>query len=167
MDNAASLGRALQTLPHSAHLAPLLSLMPLALSNSGCFFFSLLRFKKKKNHLVCSNLALTLQFDISECTFVSCLLPCVLLRYPLCKAGHLHIDHTLVPTIQGCVLAAGGCSDGSHPAFQYLSSCLSFISYLLLLHMFSGRGSWHAKTGVWKENRPTPVQSLTVAEDVA
>lgn len=53
-------------LTHSPHLDLFFSLMPLALSNSSCFFFALLRYKKK----ACSSLVLTLQFDIAVWTFV-------------------------------------------------------------------------------------------------
>lgn len=150
-------------LTHSPHLDLFFSLMPLALSNSSCFFFALLRYKKK----ACSTLILTLQFDIAVWTFVLCLLPCMLLRHPVCKAGHLHTDYSLIPTIQGCILAAGGYICGSQPPFQNPSSCLSPLSHLLLLHMCSGEGKLACEDRCWKKSRPSSVQSLRIAEDIA
>lgn len=77
-----------------------------------------------------------LQIDFSVCTSISHLLPCILLRHLLCQAGHLCV----VPATCGSILAAGSCRSGSHPALWYLSSCLTSLSHLLILHMFAGEG---------------------------
>lgn len=140
------------------------SLMPLALSKSSCFFFAPLRFKKPQ---ICSSLVLTLQFYTSVWTFVLCLFPCMLLRHPVCKAGLLHIDQSLISNIQGCILPAGIYICGSQPRFQNPSSYLSSLSHLLLLLIFSGKGKLAFEDRCWKKSRPSPVQSLRIAEDIA
>lgn len=92
-----------------------------------------------------------MQIDFSVCTSISHLLPSILLRHPLCQAGHL----CMVPTTCGSVSAAGSCRGGSHPALWY-PSCLTSLSHLLILHMFAGEGEPACKDRYLEEEQTYP-----------
>lgn len=101
---------------------------------------------KKEEKLVCSNLALTLLFDISVCFPASCS------DTHFAKPGISTWAPSQSPLFKDAFLSAGGCSGGSHPAFLD-SPPVSSLSHFLLLHMCSGEGKPKCKDRCLEEEQ--------------